>query len=114
MEPVDRGRHPRIISATEDEQVREGVKYSEGRLERAMSEQHSVTAWFEGLHKGDAEAMNRLVERYFDLLVGVGRQKYRRTFGDIPRPAEDEEDAALSALDSFCADVKEGRIRDLQ
>jgi DNA-directed RNA polymerase specialized sigma24 family protein len=79
-----------------------------------MSEQHSVTAWFDGLYQGDEDAATRLVERYLDRLVGLGRQTYRRRFGDIPRPTEDEEDAALSAFDSFCAAVKAGQIRHLQ
>jgi len=46
-------------------------------------------------------------------LVGVGRQVYRRRFGDIPRPVEDEEDAALSALGSFCARARAGKVENL-
>lgn len=79
-----------------------------------MSEEHSVTAWFDGLYQGDEDAVTRLVERYLDRLVGLGRQTYRRRFGDISRPTEDEEDAALSAVDSFCAGLKEGRFPDLR
>ncbi len=79
-----------------------------------MAEQHSVTAWFDGLYEGDEDAVTRLVERYLERLVGLGRQTYRRKFGNIPRPTEDEEDAALSAFDSFCAAVKAGQIRNLQ
>ncbi len=66
-----------------------------------MSEQHSVTAWFDGLYQGDEHAVTWLVERYLDRLVGLGRQTYRRRFG-ASRPTEDEEDAALSAVDSYC------------
>ena len=79
-----------------------------------MSEQHSVTVWFDGLYQGDEDAVTRLVERYLDRLVGLGRQTYRRRFGDVSRPTEDEEDAALSAVASFCAGLEEGRFRDFR
>jgi RNA polymerase sigma factor (sigma-70 family) len=68
-----------------------------------MSTEHSVTAWIAALKGGDQSAADALVRRYFDKLVGVGRGVYRRDFNDVPRPAEDEEDAALSAFKSFWA-----------
>jgi len=66
-----------------------------------------------GICAGNEEAVEKLVRLYLDKLVGVGRQTYRRKFADVPRPGEDEEDAALSALDSFCAAAREGKVHDL-
>ncbi|RUL87246.1 ECF-type sigma factor [Tautonia sociabilis] len=68
----------------------------------------SVTRWISQLKAGDAEAAQPLWERYFDRLVRLARQKLaagRRLGGD-----EDEEDAALSAFESFCAGASRGRF----
>lgn len=68
----------------------------------------SVTRWIDQLKAGDPEAAQPLWERYFDRLVRLARQKLiagRRRGAD-----EDEEDAALSAFDSFCAGAVRGRF----
>lgn len=68
----------------------------------------SVTRWIGQLKGGDPDAAQPLWERYFDRLVRLARQKLvsgRRRGGD-----EDEEDAALSAFDSFCAGAARGRF----
>ena len=43
-------------------------------------------------------------------MVGLARLK----LGQLPRGAADEEDVALSAFNSFCQGVAQGRIADLQ
>ena len=58
----------------------------------------SVTHWLNELKAGDADAAQPLWERYFDRLVRLARAKLRAT----RRTDADEEDAALSAFDSFC------------
>jgi RNA polymerase sigma factor (sigma-70 family) len=68
----------------------------------------SVTRWIGELKGGDAEAAQALWERYFERLVRLARKRLaalRRTGAD-----EDEEDAALSAFDSFCAGLARGRF----
>lgn len=54
---------------------------------------------------GPADAAAQLLwERYFERLVREARKVLR-----LRRVAEDEEDAALSAFDSFCAGARQGR-----
>jgi DNA-directed RNA polymerase specialized sigma24 family protein len=78
-----------------------------------MSEGHTVTGWVAEICAGNEDAARKLVELYLKRLVRLGNQTYERTFGKVPRPAEDEEDAALSALDSFCARARAGKVHDL-
>jgi DNA-directed RNA polymerase specialized sigma24 family protein len=66
----------------------------------------SVTQWIEQLKAGDRAAAERLWELYFKQLVEVARSQLRGT----SRRAADEEDVALSALDSFCRAVERGRF----
>jgi DNA-directed RNA polymerase specialized sigma24 family protein len=71
----------------------------------------SVTCWLGDLKGGDLAAAQPLWERYFSRLVGVARgklRKMRRTSA-----GEDEEDAALSAFNSFCDGAKRGRFPQL-
>jgi DNA-directed RNA polymerase specialized sigma24 family protein len=72
----------------------------------SMGSDGSVTRWIGGLKAGDPEAARRLWERYFAGLVRLARARLR----DAPRAAADEEDAALSAFDSLCRGVSEGRF----
>jgi DNA-directed RNA polymerase specialized sigma24 family protein len=65
----------------------------------------SVTHWLGDLRSGGDAAAQRLWERYFERLVNVARERLRR-----PGVAEDAEDAALSAFDSFCRGVEQGRF----
>jgi DNA-directed RNA polymerase specialized sigma24 family protein len=58
---------------------------------------HSVTTWIESLKSGDRDAAQKLWQRYFESLVRIARDK----IGGAPRAVSDEEDAALSAFDSF-------------
>ena len=66
----------------------------------------SITGWLGDLKDGDQAAAQPLWEHYFSKLVVVARGKLRRmrkTTAD-----EDEEDAALSAFNSFCAGRRGG------
>jgi DNA-directed RNA polymerase specialized sigma24 family protein len=74
-------------------------------------DQGSVSRWLGDLKAGDAAAAQPLWERYFARLVGLARAKLRgaRRGG----AAADEEDAALSAFNSFCAGVACGRFPQL-
>jgi len=66
----------------------------------------SVTYWIERLKAGEPEAAQPLWEGYFDRLVRLARARLQAA----PRRAADEEDAALSAFDSFCRGAAEGRF----
>jgi DNA-directed RNA polymerase specialized sigma24 family protein len=83
------------------------------RSENAMSgdEGGSVTCWLGDLREGDLAAAQPLWERYFSRLVVVARgrlKKMRRMTA-----GEDEEDAALSAFNSFCDGAARGRFPQL-
>lgn len=75
--------------------------------------QGSVTAWIGGLKEGaghDADAAAReLWGRYFADLARIARGR----LGASPLAAADEEDVALSAFQSLCAGVAEGRFERL-
>lgn len=74
-------------------------------------EHGSITGWLGNLRAGDQDAAQPLWERYFSKLVVVARSKLkrmRRTTAD-----EDEEDAALSAFNSFCAGAARGQFPQL-
>jgi DNA-directed RNA polymerase specialized sigma24 family protein len=71
-----------------------------------MNPDGSVSRWLGPLREGDEAAIQALWERYFDRLVRLARAH----FGAAPRRVADEEDAALSAFDSFCRRAGEGRF----
>lgn len=67
----------------------------------------SVSQWLDDLKAGEDAAVQPLWERYYVRLVRLARMKLRvaqRT------AAEDEEDAALSAFNSFCVGAAQGRF----
>jgi DNA-directed RNA polymerase specialized sigma24 family protein len=71
----------------------------------------SVSAWIVDLKAGSRDAIRPLMERYFEQLIRLARDKLRQS-----RPAgavEDEEDAALSAFDSFCDGAVNGQFPQL-
>jgi DNA-directed RNA polymerase specialized sigma24 family protein len=71
----------------------------------------SITGWLGDLREGDQAAAQPLWEHYFSKLVTVARTKLRRmrkTTAD-----QDEEDAALSAFNSFCAGAARGKFPQL-
>jgi DNA-directed RNA polymerase specialized sigma24 family protein len=71
----------------------------------------SITRWIGGLKAGDEAAAQQLWERYFARIVGLARDKLRAGHrGDM---GSDEEDAALSAFDSFCTGAARGQFPEL-
>ncbi len=76
----------------------------------ATDEQGSISRLLVDLKAGDAQAVQPLWERYFDRLVRLARVR----LATGRRGAEaDEEDAALSAFDSFCTGATHGRFPQL-
>jgi DNA-directed RNA polymerase specialized sigma24 family protein len=77
----------------------------------APQDDGSVTRWIGDLKAGGDSAAQHLWERYFHRLVHLARARLRaaRRAGAI----EDEEDAALSAFDSFCRGAAAGRFPEL-
>jgi DNA-directed RNA polymerase specialized sigma24 family protein len=71
----------------------------------------SVTRWLGNLRDGDLAAAQPLWERYFARLVTVARAKLKRMRRGTA--AADEEDAALSAFNSFCAGAARGKFPQL-
>ncbi len=70
----------------------------------------SLTRWLESLKAGDADATQKHWERYFQALVRLARDRLRAA----PRAVADEEDAALSAFDSFVRGAAHGRYPRLE
>jgi len=77
----------------------------------ADEDQGSVTHWLGDLKVGDLAAAQPLWERYFGKLVVLARGKLRRL--NKTGAEEDEEDAALSAFNSFCEGAARGRFPKL-
>jgi len=71
----------------------------------------SITHWLGDLRGGDLAAAQPLWERYFGKLVVLARTKLQRQ--RHARVEADEEDAALSAFNSFCVGVAEGKFPQL-
>ncbi len=74
-----------------------------------MMDKGSVTHWVEGVKEGDSFAARQLWERYFEKLVRLARRRLKES----SRRVADEEDIALSALDSFCRAAQLGRFPNL-
>lgn len=72
----------------------------------ASEEDGSITCWIDQLKAGDPAAAQRLWERFFQRLVRLARVKMPPNL----RAASDEEDAALSAFQSFCQRAAKGRF----
>jgi DNA-directed RNA polymerase specialized sigma24 family protein len=74
-----------------------------------MSSDGSISHWLVGVKEGDPVAVQAVWRRYFPELVRVARAKLE----GVPRRVADEEDAALSAFESFCRAARQGRFPDL-
>jgi len=74
-----------------------------------LSHDEIVSQWLQRLHGVDEQFAQAIWELYFQQLVRLARQK----LGTLPRRDEDEEDAALSAMDSFLQGAKDGRFPQL-
>jgi DNA-directed RNA polymerase specialized sigma24 family protein len=75
-----------------------------------LEDEGSVTRRIGDLKDGDSAAAAALWERYFDRLVRLARKRLGGRGGGV----EDEEDAALSAFESFCAGLAHGRFTELE
>jgi DNA-directed RNA polymerase specialized sigma24 family protein len=76
-----------------------------------MQHDDSVTIWLNRLKVGDEEAAQRLWDRYFARLILLARDKLR--YGRYRGADQDEEDVALSALNSVYLGVVAGRFPSL-
>ncbi|MEQ8847934.1 ECF-type sigma factor [Botrimarina sp.] len=71
----------------------------------------SVTRWIADLREGDdSVAQRELWDRYFRRIVALARTK----LGALPRAASDEEDVAISAMQSLFHGFAGDRFPDLQ
>jgi DNA-directed RNA polymerase specialized sigma24 family protein len=75
-----------------------------------LSNDGSITRWFGSLQAGNREAAQGLWQRFANRLIGLARARLQAA----PRRAADEEDAVLSAFDSFCRGAEQGRFPQLQ
>lgn len=74
-----------------------------------MASGDSITPWLSLLREGHPDAAQQIWDRYFARLLGLARKKLGgRRFG-----IADEEDVAISALNSFCCNAREGRFPQL-
>jgi DNA-directed RNA polymerase specialized sigma24 family protein len=77
----------------------------------ATDDDGSVTRWLGDLKGGTRGAAQPLWDRYFQRLVVLARARLRALHASTADA--DEEDAALSAFDSFCAGAEQGRFPQL-
>jgi DNA-directed RNA polymerase specialized sigma24 family protein len=70
-----------------------------------------VAHWLGERKSGNPEAAQRLWDCYFQRLVELAHAKLRAMH--VGTAASDEEDAALSVFDSFCAGMARGRFPQL-
>ena len=83
-----------------------GAAGSGGRI---VDEGHSITSCLAALKVGDRDAAQRIWEAYFTRLVRLARARLR----DTSRRAADEEDVALSAINSVCRGIESDRFARL-
>jgi DNA-directed RNA polymerase specialized sigma24 family protein len=74
-----------------------------------MPDDGSISLWLPRLKDGDEAAIREIWRAYFTRLVALARAKLR----GASRRVADEEDAALSAFDSFCRGAALGRFPQL-
>lgn len=74
-----------------------------------MTGSDEVTLWIGKLCDGDGQAAQEIWNRYFERLTYFARKKFER----LPCRVADEEDVALSALDSLCRGAAAGRFPQL-
>jgi DNA-directed RNA polymerase specialized sigma24 family protein len=85
------------------------IQPNPGEYDMAEITGDSVTVWIASLKSGDADAAQKLWSRYFEGLVRLARDRLR----GAPKAVADEEDAALSAFDSFVRGAASGRYSRL-
>jgi DNA-directed RNA polymerase specialized sigma24 family protein len=67
---------------------------------------NDVREWIDQLQQGEPEAAQRVWEQYFGQLVRLAQRK----MGALPRRVADEEDVALSAMNSFVQGARAGKF----
>jgi RNA polymerase sigma factor (sigma-70 family) len=75
-----------------------------------MSNDGSISRWIGGLKAGEAEAAQRIWERYADQLLSVARRK----LGTVPRSVVDEEDVAQNVFSTICRGAADGRFKEVK
>ena len=80
------------------------------RLTDDPQTENPVTEWLEDLRAADQTAATKLWRHFFEAL----QKKAIAKLDAHSRPAYDEEDAVLSAFNSFCIGLAAGRFPDLQ
>lgn len=78
--------------------------------EPEMASRHSITCRPADLRAGVPMAVEPLWLRFYADLVRHARQ----TLGATPQRADDEQDVATSAFESFCEAVERGRFPNLK
>ncbi len=74
-----------------------------------MADSQGTGYWVERLRQGDNAAAQRLWEQFFQRLVGLAQKR----LASSRIVMADQEDVALSAFNSFCTGVENGRYPDL-
>ena len=74
-----------------------------------MSSDDSISGWIDEVKRGNPAGAEAIWQRCFPELVRFARDR----LGGLPRRAADEEDVALSALDSFFRAAQRGRFPEL-
>lgn len=105
--------HARVLGVSshstgglEQDRLKLVLPYAISRRVLAMEDYQEITDWIEGIKQGDPRAEEFIWQEYFDKLVRFARQKLE----SMPRRAADEEDVALSAMDSFLQGAASGRF----
>jgi RNA polymerase sigma factor (sigma-70 family) len=75
-----------------------------------MGQDDQVSLWLERLRDGDERAPGAIWKQYFEKLVRLAR----RRLGEMPKRAVDEEDVALSAMNSLFRGAEAGRFPKLE
>lgn len=75
-----------------------------------MTSESSISGLLRPLERGEARALRKVWETYFERLAALARQR----LGGSPRRASDEDDVVLSALESFYSGVAGGRFPQLE
>ena len=75
-----------------------------------MAITEEVTQWILQLSDRDEQAAQALWNQYFEKLVWFARRK----LGGVPRRVADEEDVALSAMNSFCRGMAARRFAKIE
>ena len=74
-----------------------------------MAESHGTGFWVDRLRQGDAAAAQKLWELFFQRLASLAQKRLASTRIVIA----DQEDVALSAFNSFCIQIENGRYPDI-